>query len=441
MAFDCYKKSSEIKYEKGQSKALSNIVFSYFILTDYKKVIEYADKLQQLTDNAKDKNFYFLLNALRYKAPTYAYLGFYDKAYKTIDEAEKLCHHLTGDEYFDMMGTIYWSRSEIEYSKGSDAKKNIILSFDKKGAESYQKIKNNWKKNHLLGMQFHNIGMGYLNLKQLDSALYYNIKALSASKIAKDSINDTYITYGIAETYRDMKNHDSAIFYYKKTEAYLIKFGKKDDLLDIYESMASLYKNQGDEKKYIYYLEKVNTLSDSLQHGRINNIQEVSKKIINEEKEKQNKWFYFIFLSLLIIISIIVYFTFRFFKNYRKEKQQKEETKLHLTKKEEKISELELKVNNAFEEVLELAKNDDPAFLARFKEVYSEFYDKLTSTYPDLTISQLRFCAMMKLNFSTKEIAHYHHTTVRGVQTKKTRLRKQLHLPSEEDLNKWMMEF
>ncbi|MCY1660193.1 hypothetical protein [Chryseobacterium sp. SL1] len=39
-----------------------------------------------------------------------------------------------------------------------------------------------------------------------------------------------------------------------------------------------------------------------------------------------------------------------------------------------KIKELESKVNDAFEEVVILAKNNSPEFLIRFKVVYPEFF-------------------------------------------------------------------
>lgn len=112
-----------------------------------------------------------------------------------------------------------------------------------------------------------------------------------------------------------------------------------------------------------------------------------------------------------------------------------------LIEKEEELNHLELKVNDAFAELLELAKSNDSSFLSRFKEVYPYFYNKLITNYPDLTNGQLQFCALLKLNFTTKEIAHYNNISVRSVETRKNRLRKQLDISSDIDLNKWMMDF
>ncbi|WP_313101109.1 hypothetical protein [Epilithonimonas sp.] len=48
---------------------------------------------------------------------------------------------------------------------------------------------------------------------------------------------------------------------------------------------------------------------------------------------------------------------------------------------------------------------------------------------------------MLKLNFTTKEIANYNNISVRSVETRKNRLRKLMNIPSDLDLNKWMMDF
>ena len=44
-------------------------------------------------------------------------------------------------------------------------------------------------------------------------------------------------------------------------------------------------------------------------------------------------------------------------------------------------------------------------FSMRFREINSEFYDKLLNKFPDLTQSELKLCAYLRLNVSTKEIA------------------------------------
>lgn len=54
--------------------------------------------------------------------------------------------------------------------------------------------------------------------------------------------------------------------------------------------------------------------------------------------------------------------------------------------------------------------------------------------------TELEFCAMAFLNFSTKNIAEYTYVTIRAVQIRKNRLRKKFEIPSAEDFNNWMRE-
>jgi hypothetical protein len=62
--------------------------------------------------------------------------------------------------------------------------------------------------------------------------------------------------------------------------------------------------------------------------------------------------------------------------------------------------------------------------LTRFQEIYPEFCPRLLEINPRLGASELTFCAMIKLNFTSKEIAEYTFIQHKSVQQKKHRLRK-----------------
>ena len=94
-------------------------------------------------------------------------------------------------------------------------------------------------------------------------------------------------------------------------------------------------------------------------------------------------------------------------------------------------------INEDFEEIFQLAKINDPSFLAKFKKIYPELCNKIISLYPDILNSELIFCAYISLNFSTKEIAKYTFVTQKAVQVRKSRLRKKFNIPSGEDLYIW----
>lgn len=109
-----------------------------------------------------------------------------------------------------------------------------------------------------------------------------------------------------------------------------------------------------------------------------------------------------------------------------------------IKEKEEEHEALKKKLNLAFKEVVTLAKKNSPSFLARFQEVYPEVCEKLLEVNPKLVNTELSFCAMIWLNFSSKEIARYTFIQPKTVQIKKYRLRKKLKIPRDEDIYIWI---
>ena len=95
---------------------------------------------------------------------------------------------------------------------------------------------------------------------------------------------------------------------------------------------------------------------------------------------------------------------------------------------------------NNFTDLIALAKNNDAEFLALFNEIYPGFVASLKTINPKIRSSELEFCAMTFLNFSTKNIAQYTFVTVRAVQIRKNRLRKKLNIASDIDFNNWMRD-
>lgn len=76
-----------------------------------------------------------------------------------------------------------------------------------------------------------------------------------------------------------------------------------------------------------------------------------------------------------------------------------------------------------------------------FDQAHENFFRRLKVEFPDLTASELRLCAYLKLNLASKEIAPLMNITIRGVEEKRYRLRKKLNLPSEQSLNDFIVGF
>ncbi|GGG53839.1 tetratricopeptide repeat protein [Epilithonimonas arachidiradicis] len=433
-----YKASEEIGYYLGKAKSLKSDISSYLGLGEQEKVLVSADMLYDLAK--KENDDYHCSQAYIAKTIAYAYLGFFEKALKTSEKAEQFSKKIKdNDDLYSSLGQIYAGRSEIlnlQY-----AEPQSTLKYDLQSIEYFKKIKNKTKRNNWLSSQYSSIGNTYIDLDDYKPALYYNRKAYELGKQENDSINQAFGLFGLANTYLEMNQSDSSIHYYKRA---LPIFEKANDIYRlqyIYDDLALIYEQMGDDKIYSYYTKKSRELADIIRKKERLETNKVSNSIIEEEKESWYQNLYIFIGSIVLLAVVFFFFTIKYFKSYKEEKEQKENIEDDLIEKEEELNNLELKVNDAFAELLELAKSNDSSFLSRFKEVYPFFYNKLITNYPELTTGQLQFCALLKLNFTTKEIAHYNNISVRSVETRKNRLRKQLGISSDIDLNKWMMDF
>lgn len=315
-----------------------------------------------------------------------------------------------------------------------------------------------------------NIGDLYQLKKQNDSALYFYKTAYNSS--TRDLLNKFVSSASISELYSEKGQLDSAYTYLDYSKYYSRKLGttyaaalykemkgkyliaKQEYNLaieslessvelnhSIHRSNPQLFRllsevNQklGKEEVSTAYLKKYVHTKDSLESIRKQNLKvpillaEIDAEHRLEKAESHTKMIAFILLLLLAIISSLAYYFIK--KQKRKGLRGKKEN--HNLKK---------KLNNAFDEVVELAETNSPNFLSRFIEVYPEFYNQLITEYPKLTTADVRLCALMKLDFSTKEIAEITFSSLRTVQNRMYKLRKKFNLSTDEKLNRFIQSF
>ena len=78
-------------------------------------------------------------------------------------------------------------------------------------------------------------------------------------------------------------------------------------------------------------------------------------------------------------------------------------------------------------------------FAIHFDSVHGDFLKRLRERYPQTSPNDLRLCAYLRMNLSTKEIANLLNISVRGVEGSRYRLRKKLGLPGDANLVEIMM--
>lgn len=84
-------------------------------------------------------------------------------------------------------------------------------------------------------------------------------------------------------------------------------------------------------------------------------------------------------------------------------------------------------------------QEDWEKFEVHFDQVHEDFLKKLRTTFPQLTPKDLRLCAYLRMNLSSKEIAPLLNISIRGVEISRYRLRKKLYLDRDINLTDFMM--
>jgi DNA-binding CsgD family transcriptional regulator len=192
-----------------------------------------------------------------------------------------------------------------------------------------------------------------------------------------------------------------------------------------------------------------------------------------------------IFAFLLIVLVVVLYVLSRLrSKNFRNEqillekKKEMAEAKSELSEKEKIILENNLEIKNKeltsktvellhqietmqslavrieslkdsdskseIEEILHELKmktreNVWDEFHTAFNSVHEGFYNKLLEYCPDLSSTEIKIAALLKLNLSTKEIAAISYKSESAVKTARHRLRNKLKLSPGEDLITFLM--
>lgn len=291
----------------------------------------------------------------------------------------------------------------------------------------------------------------------------------------------------ISEEYRKVNEDDLALFYLNKASKTLRLYGSSTiQKAYLMERLAWLQAKKGDYEKAFRNIRKSKNINENLFSAKRkrnsgflqvkNRYQEelINKDIelnrINLELAEKERTFLIFRIILIAILFILVIFGLvvrnkKQQKKYQKEKevstkQQKRSKELleiknkeltastlKLIEKEEIIKTLVDKMNASKEQVMtdslmtSINKSSDSLwddFNNRFMSVNEDFYERLRIAVPDLSPTDLKICALIKLNFSGKEMAHLLGISVNSVHMARHRLRKKMDLDRNTNLSNFI---
>lgn len=323
---------------------------------------------------------------------------------------------------------------------------------------------------------------------------------LDKSRSAFETENPSYliiIDYLIGQVYFMKGDLVKSRAHFDKSLAYTQLYTNHSNYkLMVQEALALLEKEGGNYKSAFFHLEAANALNESIFGRKSKNnkhlfeindkfrIQkEKEKELIKEQRianlENEEKLWILKFSLMLVVVASLLILGFIFFRNIRRkhklEKKAIEEKRAVELQKTNEI--LELKNNELTSSALQLIEKEEfirkmketlgkskenldvPAinriissaqgspsgnwkeFEARFTAINQSFYKNLKYSYPPLSQTDLKLCALVKLNFSSKEMSSLLGISIESVHTSRYRLRKKLKLERNDNLTEFIANY
>jgi tetratricopeptide (TPR) repeat protein len=324
------------------------------------------------------------------------------------------------------------------------------------------------------GIYLMNIGNCYSKLLENDSALMYYQQANTIFKEISNSNLYAECQILLGEYY--LSNNSLSQSLPAADTAFKIS-EQNDNIVNI-KAVAGLlhriYLSKKDTIRAYHYAMIENQAKDTL--VEMQNQQEVYKlefqynlekndKVKQIARQKKEEFMLIIILSLVsgLIIVILLFSRHRIktknvaLKNEAMEKELQFKNKeltinlLSLIKKNEMLSDISNKLTeigrgakreetkDAIARIArEIRKSSDDKMLKefslRFQEVHVGFYDNLLKQFPDLSANELKLCALLRLNMSSKDISEITGQRIQTIDHARYRLRKKLSI-SNSDIN------
>lgn len=431
-----YQASNAANYKEGTIQSLILLAGESSKIGKYEDALKLTAKAETLT--VKINNALYSTQILILKSQVYSKLGFYADGKQALSEAISTAKNIKEkDQQHNNLGIIYASLGSN--LKESNSNKDSAFYFIKKSYAEFIQIKDKSKYSRGLNMASYNLGVAFENHKHYDSAEIYYKKAT----LIKDDNNVTAAVFNVLGRLNyQQKKYTTALTYYQQARDVSIKLKNIYQLKKAYAGLSQVFDALNDNKKATQYLQLSSKLGDSINkiekasvRAPLSNIISHKEQLI-EQSKKRTRWIISIATTLLLIVTALI-----FLYRYR----LKNERKLSEIRINELVNKLDQNQENwspqkteELKEVVQLAMQNNPSFYLKFNDFDPSFGKKLNNIAPNLVATEVEFCALLRLNFETKEIARYTKSSVRSVESKKYRIRKKLAIPPDQDTYLWM---
>ena len=404
--------------------ALQNICCYYHRTYDFQKLLENAEILERKSDKYHMTEYRVLAKVFLFDV--YLYNGLYNKAKQQLDQGIKILKKENSQDslVIDSKAMLYSAYSNY-YALLKNFEKR--LEYIKLSVKEHEKNKTDFDSKEVLCIDYSNLAIAYFENNMYDSAEYYAWKSNEINKTGKMKNHLFFPNFVIlGNIYQRRAQYEKALQYYYQAEQ-IEGYKNHMNIRTLYDNMIDIYQKENDTANLSKYIAKLEKLNLTIAENKNNSLSKVIDNIENKNKKSN---LYFILITTLLSVTGFVMLVIIF----RKKKtiiQQEKISQQYLEK------ELHNQNQQAYSTLIELVKNNNIAFFPAFQEAFPAFSKKLLDINPKMVQSEIEFCALLKLNFSTKDIARYRFIEARTVQNKKYHIRKKLNIPDNMDIYRW----
>ncbi|MCU7617547.1 tetratricopeptide repeat protein [Chryseobacterium sp. PBS4-4] len=436
--------SEHSKYDKGLSYGYYYLASYFYDNAKFRESVQNVKKAQQYTKYlAGDKTQSARISALL--GGNYLLLELYTLSSKNYRETIDILQSKSPKNTTDSL-TESATYSNMSYLFQNINMPDSMYYYLKKEKSILKKIK--FKDAYVeKGCSCLGFGNYHLNENKIDSAQYYYNRSLEFFNDKKHPCKIESLI-GLGNLYTHEKDYQKAHEYYNFALNSFEENNFPDIQGELFKKISELYISQGNASEAKKYQDLYLKLHTELDGRKKKERDFVLNEVMKEEKAQHDKEvresqkLTLLIASLLILITAFIIYLLK--KSKSKNQKALEITKQLQTEKavqeKEKVI-LKLQVNEAFEDVRKLAKENNSDFFTRFQEVYPHFTLKMLNINPKFKVSELTFAAYIYLGFNTKEIAEYTFKAVKTIENNRYNLRKKLEISPEKDLQIWLRNY
>jgi len=287
------------------------------------------------------------------------------------------------------------------------------------------------------------IGEFHLLWGEYDKALDHYARARSIAEQIDSAPDLLEIHIQTAKVYQAMNDSDAALATYREAFDLATAIGARGDEMRVHEGLAEVYARRDEPgvalQHYRLYMSLQEELRGLAQQRALADLQ-IRAEIEATEKERE-------------ILRL---------KSERLELEMEHKSKelttlaMQLVQKNEFLETLGGRVRSLKDEkdlsgamntlLREIDSNRNSeqewdVFEQQFRSIHEDFIDRLARHCPDLSPTELKVCALLKINLSTKEIANILCSSPRTVEHHRYKVRSKLGLPTDTNLSVYFASF